>query len=185
MAKFSLKSNKSKNIARYIAMAGVATALVAAATISLQIPIAVINGYFNLGDCIIFIAAVLCGPIVGGIAGGIGSMLADIMLGYAVYALPTLIIKGLEGVICGIIADFVYKKFTENRKQILFTACGMLIASIEMIIGYFFAGWILFGSESASFAAVLPNIVQGGLSTLIAMIILYAFGLKNRVRFIR
>ncbi len=178
-------NNKTKLVAQYLAMAGVATALVAVATIVVQIPVPVVNGYLNLGDSIIFITSVLCGPIVGGIAGGLGSMLADIILGYAIYAVPTLIIKGIEGVICGVIADLVYKKITAENKQIIFTTCGMIVASLEMIIGYFFAGWILFGTESASFIAVVPNIIQGGLCTLIAVIVLYAFGLKKRVRFIR
>ena len=41
------------------------------------------------------------GPVVGAFAGGVGSMIADIALGYTHYAPATLVIKGVEGFIVG------------------------------------------------------------------------------------
>ena len=49
----------------------------------------------------ICITAPLFDQIVAGIAGGLGSMLADLILGYSHYAPATLVIKGFEGLVAG------------------------------------------------------------------------------------
>ena len=69
------------------------TAMVCVATMLIRIPTMV--GYTNLGDGFILLSAFLFGPFYGAVAGGIGSMLADIISGYAFYAPATLVIKGL------------------------------------------------------------------------------------------
>ena len=46
----------------------------------IQIPIPL--GYAHLGDSVILITAYLFGPVVGALAGGIGSAMADILTGY-------------------------------------------------------------------------------------------------------
>jgi uncharacterized membrane protein len=60
------------------------------------------RGYINVGDAMIFTNALLFGPIVGGVAGGIGSAVAD-FISYPVFAPYTLVIKGFEGFIAGIL----------------------------------------------------------------------------------
>ena len=66
-------------------------ALTCIATMLIQIPIPL--GYAHLGDSVILITAYLFGPVVGALAGGIGSAMADILTGYPVWAVPTLLIK--------------------------------------------------------------------------------------------
>ena len=44
------------------------------------------TGYVNLGDCAVLLSAWMLGPIWGGMAAGIGTMLADVLSGYASYA---------------------------------------------------------------------------------------------------
>ena len=51
----------------------------------------------------VYTTAILFGPLVGAFAGGIGSMFADLFLGYSHFAPATLIIKGLEGAIVGLL----------------------------------------------------------------------------------
>ena len=60
-----------------ITVTAVFTALVFLSTYLFQIPIPATQGYFNLGDIMIFISALTFGPTVGGFAGGIGSSLSD------------------------------------------------------------------------------------------------------------
>ncbi|MCW4046915.1 MAG: ECF transporter S component [Candidatus Bathyarchaeota archaeon] len=76
------------------------TALVFVATFIIRVPIAATGGYFNLGDSAIYVAALLFGPLVGGIVGGIGAAIADI-IGYPIFVPGTLIIKLCEGVVTG------------------------------------------------------------------------------------
>ena len=54
-------------------------ALTCIATMLIQIPIPL--GYAHLGDSVILITAYLFGPVVGALAGGIGSAMADILTG--------------------------------------------------------------------------------------------------------
>src|SRR5215469_14332181 len=81
------------------------TALVFLSTYLFQIPIPATQGYFNLGDIMIFIAALTFGPTVGGFAGGIGSSLSDALGGFGTFAPFTLVIKGFEGYAAGLIAQ--------------------------------------------------------------------------------
>src|SRR4030066_1155450 len=63
------------------------------------------SGYFNFGETIIYIAALVFGPFVGAVAGGVGAAVAD-MLAAPQFAPGTLVIKSFEGAIVG----FLYKK---------------------------------------------------------------------------
>jgi uncharacterized membrane protein len=76
------------------------TALVAVATMSFVISIPATTGYFNIGETVIYVAAILFGPYVGAISGGVGAAISDLLFA-PVYAPATLIIKALEGSIVG------------------------------------------------------------------------------------
>lgn len=87
--------------AEQISLTGLFTALVCAFTISFQLYIPATRGYFNIGEVMVYTAALIGGPLIGGFAGGVGSMLADVLTGYAHYAPATLVIKGVEGCLVG------------------------------------------------------------------------------------
>jgi uncharacterized membrane protein len=89
---------------RDLALAGIMTALVLVITRTFVVPIPQTKGFFNLGEAGVYMAAVLFGPVIGAFAGGVGSALADLTLGYAQYAPFTLVIKGVEGALVGVIA---------------------------------------------------------------------------------
>ena len=89
-----------KNVARY----GVLTALVAAVTMATFVPFAPTKGYFNLGDSIVFFSALRFTWRIGGICGGFGSAAADILLGSGYFAPLTLVAKGTEGAVCGVLS---------------------------------------------------------------------------------
>lgn len=82
------------------------TALMAAVifvfTYMLRIPMPIASGgYLNIGDTAVYVAAALLGGPAGCISAAIGSALADLASGYVVYVLPTLVVKGLMGLVCG------------------------------------------------------------------------------------
>jgi len=86
-----------------LATAAVFTALVCVATMIFSIYVPATEGFFNIGESMIFITAILFGPVAGAFAGGVGSALADILLGFGHYAPGTLIIKACEGAIVGML----------------------------------------------------------------------------------
>ena len=75
------------------------TALACVLTIVPKVPIG--GGYVHFGDCIIYVAAMILGPIPGAIVGAIGHSLADFISGYPIFCIPTFIIKGIMGFAIG------------------------------------------------------------------------------------
>ncbi len=111
-----------------VALAGIMAALVAVATFLVQIPIPATNGYLNFGDIMIFVSALMFGPVVGGLAGSIGSALSDVIGGYGSFVPFTFVIKGAEGAIAG---------FISNRVSVRRDVLAVLFAGLEMVTGYF------------------------------------------------
>ncbi|MGM9684448.1 MAG: ECF transporter S component [Eubacteriales bacterium] len=115
------------------------------------------GGYVNLGDCFVLTAGFLLGPIYGGLAAGIGSMLADAIAGYAVYILPTFIIKFCMAVVAWAIFRFLGKKY------VLPVRIGAaIVGEIVMILGYYIveATFLGYGFVGAA-ASIIPNVFQG------------------------
>ena len=90
-----------KNLTRI----AVLTSLTAVATMVVNIPLPHVKGYINVGDGVILFTGLLLGPAAGAVAGGAGSVLADLILGYPHWAAWTLVIKGLEGLLAGLLAE--------------------------------------------------------------------------------
>ena len=138
----------------------VTAALVFLSTFLFQLPIPATQGYFNFGDIMIFASALTFGPVVGGFSGGVGSALSDLLGGFGTFAPFTLIIKGTEGYVAGLISRRAFRK-----SDLVAWALG----SIVMVGGYFLAESylisLLFGaSDSTGIVAAsgeLPfNILQ-------------------------
>ena len=87
---------------KLLVMTGVFAAMACAATMVLVVP-SPTGGYMNLGDTIVLLGAYLLGPVYGAIAGGVGSAMADLLAGYAMYVPATLIIKALMGLAAGLL----------------------------------------------------------------------------------
>lgn len=127
-----MKNGQKKLTVQKMCVAAVFMALTCMATAFIQIPIPL--GYAHLGDCIILIATYLCGPMVGVFAGGIGSAMADVITGFAIWAIPTFIIK----TIMPIVAYYLFK----HRKITI----GAIASLLFMVVGYVVAGCFLYGS---------------------------------------
>lgn len=92
-------------LARDVPITAFYTALVSVATVAFTIYVPATRGYFNVGEAAVYSAALLCGARIGAFAGGVGSMIADLILGYYLFAPATLVIKGLEGGMLGLLAS--------------------------------------------------------------------------------
>ena len=110
----SLHKKLMENQGLFIAYASMMTAVVFISTIVISISIPATQGFFNIGEFGVYLAALTGGPVIGGIAGGLGSAFADIFLGYSHYAPITLIVKGLEGLIVGFLS-IQLRKIRFNR----------------------------------------------------------------------
>jgi len=126
-------------------------ALVAVATVFVQIPNPPTRGYINFGDIMIFVSALTFGPVVGGLAGSIGSSIADVASGFAYFAPFTFVIKGIEGALAGSIS---------NRKSTRRDIIAVIFAGAEMITGYFVAEFFPLQFGWAALTEVPGNISQ-------------------------
>jgi uncharacterized membrane protein len=116
-------------------------ALVFVTTFITKIPIVATGGYFNFGDSLIFVAALLYGPLVGGLAGGIGAAIADIIGGYPIFAPGTLIIKFFEGEITGRgMAGYIRLRTISKPKSDAFRKALSIILSVSLGLATYHIG---------------------------------------------
>lgn len=156
--------------AREVAAAAVFIALTFIVTRYTVVPIPATKGFFNLGEVVIYIAALIFGPLVGALAGGLGSSLADLAAAPQ-FAAFTLIIKGVEGYIVGALAG------PTSAARLRATAIG----GAWMVAGYFSVE-VLFArtlgiapTPATAVAAALTevpfNLVQVGSGVVVAVLV--------------
>ncbi len=110
------------------------TALVFVATVFIVVSTPATRGFFNLGETMIYTTALLTlDPLVSFIAGGAGSALADIYLGYAHYAPGTFVIKGVEGLLVVLLVRF-FRRFT-RRWRLFLVLMNILVSSLILAYG--------------------------------------------------
>ena len=159
-------------------LTGLFVALVAVSTMVIHVPVVATGGFVNVGDTMIFVAAILLGRRAGLLAGGIGSALADILLGYSHWAPWTLAVKGIEGWIVGRLGS---ASFHETKGLSPSVIIAQALGASWMVLGYYLAGGFMLGFQVA-LAEVPANLFQGGASILFASILLYALrGVKGIV----
>ena len=155
-----------------VAAAAIFAALVAVATLLFVLPIpGSAGGYFNLGETLIYIPALLLGPLVGATAGA-GATFADILSGFAQFAPGTFTIKAIEGFIVG----FINQKLNMKIKNITISATiAVIIGGFEMVAGYFLYETLILGYPLALAAVEVPfNIVQMLIGLIVAVPIMHA-----------
>ena len=148
---------------RKLVLAALLAALVCVATMVVQIP-SPMQGYVNLGDCFVLLSGWLLGPWYGFAAGGIGSMLADLFLGYAHYAPGTLVIKGLVALLAALLYE------TLGRSPAARIASGV-VGEIVMVLGYFGYASLLLGKGLAAAASIPGNIFQGAVGLVVGAVL--------------
>lgn len=128
-------------------------------------------GYWTLGDVGVYIAAALLPGPWAALAAGVGSALADIFVGQAIYAPASLIIK----------AGMALMLFSRLRRghTLLDLVKSVAVAGGIMIGGYFFYDLIIRGDYVLAAISLPFNILQLIGSGLIAVPVLFLMGGKN------
>ncbi|MEA5015809.1 MAG: ECF transporter S component [Candidatus Limiplasma sp.] len=143
-----------------LAMGGLLAAVVFVSTAFLKLPIPMAQGYVHLGDGFILLGAALMGYVAVP-AAALGSLLADLLLGFVPYALPTFVIKGAMAAVAVLAV---------RQKNIALRILLLILAEAVMVFGYFVAeGWLLGLGAAGAWASVPGNAVQGGSGVVIAL----------------
>lgn len=171
-----------KNLNKLI-FAALFAALTFVATYVIKLPTPTM-GYIHPGDAVVLLSGILLGPLYGGLAAGLGAMLADLLGGYFSYAPATFLIKMLTA----IIAAFIYKElqsFWKKEKKGVSAIIAGTFGELFMVLGYFIYEIFLLGiltggltpeaitSGIAASAAGVPfNVVQGLFGVIICTLLL-------------
>lgn len=157
------------NVTKKIVTASILAALVCVATMIIKIP-SPFKGYINLGDGIVLISGWLLSPAYGFLAAGIGSGLADILSGYALYAPVTFIVKGIMALVAYWGFSLLHKKLGTQFSRII----SGVLSEICMVLGYFVFEAILYGIAAAAMN-ITANIVQGVAGVVIGTVLMQLF----------
>lgn len=168
------------NKTRFISFTALFAALTAIVTLVLPVPVPKSGGYINIGDAVIFVCAYILGGIPAMVAGGIGSAIADLILGYAIFSPFTLVVKGLEGLIAGLLIALVKRHF-KGKAVYIGTVFAIIIAGLEMVVGYFLTSWLLYGISAAAVEIVM-NFIQLGISVAAAVAVIIAMNAARLIK---
>ena len=150
-------------------------ALICVATMVVKIPTP-LNGYINLGDCVILVAAFTLPCGYGFLAAGIGSCLADILSGYTAYAPATFIIKGLM-----VLVVYLVTKLLKSNKQNFLKVLSGVLAELWMVLGYYIFEGFMYGF-APSVVNIPANAVQGVVGVFLAIILCKIFDTRLNLK---
>lgn len=151
--------------AKTIALIAVLTAITTVLTLIVRIPFAPTRGYITLADVGVYFASFALGPVVGAIAGGVGTGLADAIAGYPQWMVLSCIIHGLQGLLAGLIA--------RRKDKIGFMILGWAVGAVIMLGGYFLAELALYGVGAAA-SELLGNAFQNIAGGVIGIPLVFA-----------
>jgi len=159
-----------------LVLSGLMIALVTVMTMLIhwQVPFLTQGAYIHPGDSMIYLSGYLLGGPLAAIIGGIGSAIADSLVGAYQYTFATLVIKTIMGFIAGY---FLYRRQNQTLKIGIF---GMILSSIWMVLGYTIYEYFAFGAGYLV-TSVPWNIIQAISGVLIAVPII---GIIRKISYI-
>ena len=161
------------NRTKKIVMTSLLAALACVATMVIKIP-SPLQGYINLGDCVVLVCGWVLSPVYGFLAAAIGSALADVLSGYLVYAPATFLIKGCMA----FLAFYGVKLFRKRFGNLFSKIVSGVAAELVMILGYFVFEGLLYGF-APSLVNIPANGVQGVAGVLIGVLLIKVFEKSN------
>lgn len=150
--------NSNNNVTKMVTGGLLAAAVFAATCISFPNGI---GGYMHLGDAVVIMSVMFLGGRRGALSAAIGAMLADIILGYAMWAPISLLAKASMALIIG---GILGKMSLLKGRQRWFAAVLAGVAAETLIYGA--AGFILEGGIGGAVAEVTGMAVQGGIALI-------------------
>ena len=102
-------------------------------------------GYTHIGDSMIFLAVLMLGGRRGAVAGGLGAAIADMVSGYMIWAVPTMICKALMALVMGA----MIKNHAFGLKGRVLWIISAVAGGLTQGVGYVIFWYFLFGKAAA------------------------------------
>lgn len=165
---------------KQIAFGALFAALCCIGTVIVQIP-APQGGFLNVGDVFVLLSGWCLGPFYGSIAAALGSALADVIVGFPLYAPATFIIKGLDALVAYLVWVFFKKFIKKDALDFLPRLCSALLAESVMVFGYAAYDCLLMGM-GAAFVNIPFNVIQASVCVVGAVFICFALTRSKQSR---
>lgn len=146
---------------KYITFTAIMSAIIFVTTAYiLHIPVG--NGYVHIGDSFVYLAGCLLPKQYAIFAGIIGATLADGLTGYAIWIVPSAIIKGLTASV-----------FTNKKEAIMCekNIIALILSFIFCVLGYFVAELILYKNITSALLSIPHLMLQAGISAIIFIVV--------------
>lgn len=95
------------------------------------------QSYFNLGEVVVYASAILFGPLVAAPGVAVGSALADVILGFPIWAPFSFFIKGIEALIVSTLSS--------GSGSLSRHGLAIVPGAAWMIVAYCASVWYLYG----------------------------------------
>ena len=155
------------------------TAIILLATSVIKFSTGLGEGYIHFGDSFVYLSACILPFPYCLVAGALGGALADILSGYAIWAIPTMIIKVLNVIPFALVC----RKYKSNKILSKQTVLMTVVSGVITIFGYFVAESVLYSVASATLS-LIGNTIQAVASGIIFVIIAKAtdkINLKSKI----
>ncbi len=140
---------------RMLAIGGLLAAAIFLLTAFARVPIPA--GYLNLGDVGVFLAAMLLPADIAAICAGVGSALADLIGGFALYAPVTFVVKGGTALVFALL----WRRLPGKLRYLA------LLSVLIVPLGYFV--YELFVAGAYAWADLPLNLLQAVIGVLLAL----------------
>ena len=167
------------SLTKKLAFTALFATLCCVSTLLITVPLP--NGYFNTGDVFVLLSGWCLGPLYGAVAAAVGSALADLWSGFALYAPATFFIKGLNAALAWLLAFLIKKVIQKDSLDFLSRIVGAIAGETVMVLGYFLFEAVLYGF-AGGVAALIGNVLQGVCCGSLAVILFSALYSIKTVR---
>ena len=160
----------SKSTTKDIIYIGLLSALcIVFTTIKVPLPT---GAMVHLGTAALFSMASVFGGFYAGLAGAIGSGIFDLIMGHSQYTVFSIVIKGLAGVIVGILTVGWRHSLPARSISTLRILLAMLVGAVWTAAGYFVAWLVVLDSYIAAITRLPASFLTSGIGILVALLLI-------------
>lgn len=172
-----MKNKKVLYSTKWIAYTALLTAMVIATGFIQPIPTP--SGRIYWVDGIVLIAAFLMDPLSAFIAGGVGTLIYDILQSPSMM-LTSLLTHGLQAALVSTLLHFVFNRVFKGKWEFIGALISALAGAVIVILGYFIHRCIFYGVPTAV-TSIPRNLIQEAIGISIAITICYATTFKHQL----
>ena len=157
---------KNDSVRRIVGASMMAAIVCVATLVHMPLPLV---GYVHVGDAFVLLCGCLFGPALGFGSAAVGSMLADIVLGYVAYAPATFVIKGVMALLAALLCRKLQAK---GMRLLVLLFLFAILCECVMVGGYFVFEWAFYGSLSSALPGLIFNAIQGLVGAIAASVLI-------------